>query len=329
MSLIVLNKTDLHNRLAGWPREVLACFSSLGLRHPRELTAHADMEAFAGACLGISVSWAVRRGKPTLTNAPFPKRRAATSGRSGILDSGKHTTTFARMYRGQSSQLIDCPGLQTFGLAHLDQGQLLNSFREFRPFIGTCRFRDCRHDAEPGCALLVRSGGRADRPRDAGPTTGSSCSELEAEAKRLSQGYRTLAQSGPFDGSENLVPDAEEIPAARLLPCRPEACGGRSPTRPACLFSGGGDQEIVRDSAAEIVDAVHELIQEGVKPTSHDIPRYARTEATFELPARRRVSAERLLPTAAMFAATSFETTRQRPRHVDVEDQQARQPAAA
>ena len=56
--------------------------------------------------------------------------------------------------------LIDSPGLQVFGLAHLTADSLAEAFIEFRPFLGKCRFRDCRHDSEPGCALLgaVESG---------------------------------------------------------------------------------------------------------------------------------------------------------------------------
>ncbi|MCP5238792.1 MAG: ribosome small subunit-dependent GTPase A [Zoogloeaceae bacterium] len=187
-SLIVLNKTDLHNRLAA-AREALACFSSLGY-DILELSAHADVEAFRGRLLGhcsVLVGQS-GMGKSTLTNALVPEAKAATREISESLDSGKHTTTFARMYRlDKSSQLIDCPGLQTFGLAHLDQGQLLNSFREFRPFIGTCRFRDCRHDAEPGCALLhAVAAGQIDSRRWAHYRQFRS--ELE-EAKRLSQGW--------------------------------------------------------------------------------------------------------------------------------------------
>ena len=49
--------------------------------------------------------------------------------------------------------IIDSPGMQTFGLVHLDGQDLEASFREFRPYAGQCRFRDCRHDSEPDCAL--------------------------------------------------------------------------------------------------------------------------------------------------------------------------------
>ena len=97
-------------------------------------------------------------GKSTLTNALVPEANAATREISAALDSGKHTTTFARLYplgedRDTAGWLIDSPGLQAFGLAHLAPDELSESFVEFRPHLGQCRFRDCRHEAEPGCAL--------------------------------------------------------------------------------------------------------------------------------------------------------------------------------
>jgi ribosome biogenesis GTPase len=51
--------------------------------------------------------------------------------------------------------LIDSPGLQEFGLGHLDRQEIEYAFREFRPYLGQCRFRDCRHDREPDCALVA------------------------------------------------------------------------------------------------------------------------------------------------------------------------------
>ena len=49
--------------------------------------------------------------------------------------------------------IIDSPGLQEFGLAHMTFGEIEHAFIELRPFLGLCRFRDCRHDTEPGCAV--------------------------------------------------------------------------------------------------------------------------------------------------------------------------------
>lgn len=187
-TLIVLNKTDLASRLPA-ARQALERLARLGYR-VLEISAHANVEAFReqlhGHCSVLVGQSGM--GKSTLTNALIPEAKAATREISETLDSGKHTTTFARMYPlDASSRLIDCPGLQTFGLAHLDQARLLESFREFRPFIGKCRFRDCRHDAEPGCALHEAvDQGLIDPRRWAHYRQFRS--ELE-EAKRLSQGW--------------------------------------------------------------------------------------------------------------------------------------------
>mgnify|MGYP000609037818 CR=1 FL=1 len=73
---------------------------------------------------------------------------------STALDSGKHTTTHATLYRlDERSALIDSPGLQEFGLSHLDATALEHAFPELRTRLGECRFRDCRHNREPGCAV--------------------------------------------------------------------------------------------------------------------------------------------------------------------------------
>ena len=94
-------------------------------------------------------------GKSTLINALLPDAQATTQEISTALDSGKHTTTHARLYHlNPSSHLIDCPGVQVFGLHHLTLGQIEEGFIEFAAYRGQCRFRDCRHLHEPGCVLI-------------------------------------------------------------------------------------------------------------------------------------------------------------------------------
>jgi len=94
-------------------------------------------------------------GKSTLINALLPDAQAATREISSALDSGKHTTTHARLYRlDEHSSLIDCPGVQAFGLHHLSFGGIEQGFVEFAQYLGQCRFHDCHHTHEPGCALL-------------------------------------------------------------------------------------------------------------------------------------------------------------------------------
>jgi ribosome biogenesis GTPase len=160
-AVIVLNKCDLTAALPG-AREQLLPFAALG--YPViELSAQQDaaplkpwLEGHATILVGQS-----GMGKSTLINALIPGALAATREISTALDSGKHTTTHATLYKiGEAATIIDSPGLQEFGLAHLSFGEIEHGFPEFRPTLGQCRFHDCHHDAEPGCAVkaLVDSG---------------------------------------------------------------------------------------------------------------------------------------------------------------------------
>jgi ribosome biogenesis GTPase len=95
-------------------------------------------------------------GKSTIINALLPDASAATADISLALDSGRHTTTYARLYRLDArSSLIDSPGMQEFGLMHLSPRELQDAFVEMRPHLGQCRFNDCLHLGEPGCAVAA------------------------------------------------------------------------------------------------------------------------------------------------------------------------------
>lgn len=154
--LIVLNKCDLSDRLPA-SRERLAILDGLGYRI-LELSArdHAeDLRPWLAGKTSVLVGQS-GMGKSTLVNALIPEAKAATREISQALDSGKHTTTHATLYHlDAESDLIDSPGLQEFGLGHLDRNEIEQSFPEFREYLGQCRFRDCRHDREPGCALTA------------------------------------------------------------------------------------------------------------------------------------------------------------------------------
>lgn len=154
-TLIVLNKCDLADKLAP-ARALLSPFARLG--YPIvELNALSGVAPLAQHLAGqrsILVGQS-GMGKSTITNALIPEAQAATAEISTVLDSGKHTTTFARAYPFEGGWLIDSPGMQAFGLAHVGAEELLEAFVEFRPHLGHCRFRDCRHDQEPGCALIT------------------------------------------------------------------------------------------------------------------------------------------------------------------------------
>lgn len=95
-------------------------------------------------------------GKSSLVNALLPQldnkvEEGEVSETSGL---GQHTTTTARLYHFPSGgDLIDSPGVREFGLWHLEAEEVTQAFVEFRPFLGGCKFRDCKHGDDPGCLI--------------------------------------------------------------------------------------------------------------------------------------------------------------------------------
>ena len=94
-------------------------------------------------------------GKSTLVNALVPEAAARIGVISHALHSGRHTTTSAALYRmpERDGWIVDSPGMKVFGLAHCAPETLADAFVELRGLASMCRFRDCRHDREPGCAV--------------------------------------------------------------------------------------------------------------------------------------------------------------------------------
>ncbi len=97
-------------------------------------------------------------GKSKTVNALVLSDVARVGELTASRDSGTHTTTFSRFYRlDRDTSIIDTPGFQSFGLFHLTEDQIGEAMREFRPFLGTCKFNDCSHMTEPGCAVIDAS----------------------------------------------------------------------------------------------------------------------------------------------------------------------------
>lgn len=93
-------------------------------------------------------------GKSTLLNLLVPDAHARTQEYSQRLNVGKQTTTASRWFSlDGDSALVDTPGFHEFGLAHLTLSKIAATFPEFKDLLGHCRFLDCRHLEEPGCAI--------------------------------------------------------------------------------------------------------------------------------------------------------------------------------
>jgi ribosome biogenesis GTPase len=94
-------------------------------------------------------------GKSKTVNALVLNEVARVGELTASRDSGTHTTTFSRFYRlDRDTAIIDTPGFQSFGLFHLTEDQIGEAMREFRPFLGRCKFNDCAHLNEPGCTVI-------------------------------------------------------------------------------------------------------------------------------------------------------------------------------
>lgn len=151
--IIVLNKCDLADRDNALQK--LALYTSLGYE-VLPLSAKEDISTLRPFLQGQSSILVGQSGmgKSTIINALLPDELVRTQEVSQVLDSGKHTTTAAHLYHlDDDSQLIDSPGLQEFGLHHLSTDELEHAFVEFRPFLGKCRFNNCKHLQEPDCAI--------------------------------------------------------------------------------------------------------------------------------------------------------------------------------
>jgi ribosome biogenesis GTPase len=93
-------------------------------------------------------------GKSSLINELIPDLNLRVNEISTKSKLGKHTTTNTTLYHIPSGgDLIDSPGIREFQLDDLTDKEILSGFREFKPFIGQCKFRNCAHINEPNCAI--------------------------------------------------------------------------------------------------------------------------------------------------------------------------------
>jgi ribosome biogenesis GTPase len=105
-------------------------------------------------------------GKSSLANALLPDLDIQVGRLSEASGLGRHTTSTTTLYNlPHGGHLIDSPGVRSFRLGAMEQQQLEQGFREFRPILGHCRFSNCSHTHEPGCALLEAVASGAIDPR--------------------------------------------------------------------------------------------------------------------------------------------------------------------
>ncbi|PHM42899.1 small ribosomal subunit biogenesis GTPase RsgA [Xenorhabdus szentirmaii] len=158
--LIVLNKIDLLDADSReWVRDVMDIYRHIGYRVLEVSSYTGEGIAELTSLLADKISIFAGQsgvGKSSLLNELLPDNKNSilvneVSDNSGL---GQHTTTTARLYHFPlGGDVIDSPGVREFGLWHLTPEQVTQGFIEFREYLGGCKFRDCKHQDDPGCAL--------------------------------------------------------------------------------------------------------------------------------------------------------------------------------
>ena len=156
--VIVFNKLDLLNeKKLQQVRTQLVVYEAIGYTvHYVSAVEHTHLtelcESFAGNTSILVGHSGV--GKSSLIRALIPEAQPRIGEVSTASNKGQHTTTHTELYRlPEGGHIIDSPGIREFGLRTVEAQTLATGFIEFRPFLGQCKFRDCTHRHEPGCAI--------------------------------------------------------------------------------------------------------------------------------------------------------------------------------
>lgn len=154
-ALIVINKCDIES-----PRNLASMYKGAGYRTVIVSAVTGEgIEELAGEIKGrVSVFTGNSGvGKSSILNALEPGLRIPTGEVSRKLGRGRHTTRHVELFKLKNGAIVaDTPGFASFDAQEelLDKDRLQFGFREFLPYVEKCRFRDCRHIKESGCAVL-------------------------------------------------------------------------------------------------------------------------------------------------------------------------------
>lgn len=164
--VLVFNKTDLlDDDLRGYQEAVVNLYETIGYEC-RQVSAETgqgidDMRALMqGKITLLSGNSGV--GKSTLINKLVPGVNLRTAEISEAHNMGMHTTTFSEMIplpeadgeQGKGGYLIDTPGIKGFGTFDMEPEEITSYFKDIFHFSKDCRFSNCTHTHEPGCAVL-------------------------------------------------------------------------------------------------------------------------------------------------------------------------------
>lgn len=155
---LVLNKTDLVTNPQGVDA-LAATYERAGYPvHRTSVKQDRGLDELRGVLHGrvTAVTGPSGVGKSSLLNALHPGVALRTQEISASVNKGRHTTVGAKLIPlpdGDDGYLVDTPGLREIGMWGLPAESLDQCFREFKPFLGECKFQDCKHRGEPGCAV--------------------------------------------------------------------------------------------------------------------------------------------------------------------------------
>lgn len=157
-AIIVINKTDLLNeKQKGILSEWLQMYTAAGYEvYPVTALQPETFIALKERLLGQTVLFSGHSGvgKSTLINQLIPGKELKTQQVSEWSGKGQHTTTFAEMFdMPGNGRIIDTPGVKEFGLIDFEKEELAQYFPEMRQLMQHCRFNNCLHINEPGCAV--------------------------------------------------------------------------------------------------------------------------------------------------------------------------------
>jgi ribosome biogenesis GTPase len=158
-AVIAFNKIDLFDeKLLEVQQEMCAMYEQLGypcfsVSVKKEINLDHLKEVLQGKTTLLTGHSGV--GKSSLLNYLMPELKLKTAAISEFSMKGKHTTTFAEMHEiGENTYIIDTPGIKEFGMVDMNKEEVSHYFPEMRELLGQCRFNNCLHINEPGCAVI-------------------------------------------------------------------------------------------------------------------------------------------------------------------------------